>query len=117
MTKRTWNIDSLALIFSFIIFAQLLTYVVPQGQFDTQPSSYDPNREMVVAGTYQAVSAEQKVTVPPWQFLISISKGMADAQDIIFLIFIVGGVIEILRRSGAIDAALQTSTIRPSLVN
>jgi uncharacterized ion transporter superfamily protein YfcC len=112
MTQRTWNIDSLALIFSFIIFAQLLSYMIPQGQFDTQPSSYDPNREMVVAGTYEGVSAEQEVTLPPWHFLIAITKGLADAQDIIFLIFIVGGVIEILRKSGAIDAALHRAVAR-----
>jgi uncharacterized ion transporter superfamily protein YfcC len=109
MTKRSWNIDSLALIFGFIIFAQLLSYVVPQGQFDTEPSSYDPNREMVVAGTYKAVSADAEITMPPWYFLVAITKGLADAQDIIFLIFIVGGVIEILRKSGAIDAALHRS--------
>ena len=106
MTKRSWNIDSLALIFSFIIFAQLLSYVVPQGQFDREPSNYDPTREMVVAGTYEIVSADAEITMPPWHFLIAITKGLADAQDIIFLIFIVGGVIAILRKSGAIDAAL-----------
>ena len=65
MTKRSWNIDSLALIFSFIIFAQLLSYVVPQGQFDREPSSYDPTRDMVVAGTYETVSADAEITMPP----------------------------------------------------
>jgi uncharacterized ion transporter superfamily protein YfcC len=109
MQKRGWNIDSLVLIFSFIVFAQLLSYVVPQGQFDRQPYPDNPDRSMVVAGTYEVVGAEQEVTLPAWHFLIGITKGLADAQDIIFLIFIVGGVIEILRKSGAIDAALHRS--------
>jgi uncharacterized ion transporter superfamily protein YfcC len=64
---------------------------------------------MVVAGTYEAVTAENEVTLPAWHFLEGVTKGLADAQDIIFLIFIVGGVIEILRKTGAIDAALHRS--------
>ena len=106
MTKRSWNIDSLALIFSFIVLAQLLSYVVPQGKFDTQISTDGQQHEMVVAGTYERVSEAQEVTLPPWHLLIAISKGLESAQGVIFLIFIVGGVIELLRKSGAIDAAL-----------
>ena len=112
MQKRGWNIDSLVLIFSFIVFAQLLSYVVPQGQFDRQPYPDNPDRSMVVAGTYEAVAADQEITLPAWHFLIGVTKGLADAQDIIFLIFIVGGVIEVLRRTGAIDAALHRSVAR-----
>jgi len=106
MQKRGINIDSLALIFSFILFAQLLSYIVPQGTFDRVPYPDNPNRSMVVAGTYAEVSPEEEVTLPAWYFLEGVTKGLADAQDIIFLIFIVGGVIEILRKTGAIDAAL-----------
>ena len=106
MQKRGINIDSLALIFSFIIVAQLMSYVIMQGTFERTPFPDNPNRMMVVAGSYTPVGTEESVTLPPWHFLVGITKGLADAQDIIFLIFIVGGVIEILRRTGAIDAAL-----------
>jgi uncharacterized ion transporter superfamily protein YfcC len=106
MQKRGINIDSLVLIFSFIIVAQLMSYVITQGTFERAPFPDNPNRSMVVAGTYAPVTADDSVTLPPWHFLIGITKGLADAQDIIFLIFIVGGVIEVLRRTGAIDAAL-----------
>jgi uncharacterized ion transporter superfamily protein YfcC len=112
MQKRGLNIDSLVLIFSFIIFAQLLSYVVPQGQFETQPYPDNPERSMVVAGTYELVASNDEITMPPWYFLLAVTKGLADAQDIIFLIFLVGGVIEILRKSGAIDAALHGAVAR-----
>ena len=112
MTKRSWNIDSLALIFSFIVVAQLLSYVIPHGEFERQPYPDNPNRTMVVGGTYEAVSAEDEVTVAPWHFLLAIPKGMEAGQDIIFLIFLVGGVIAILRKSGAIDAALHGAVAR-----
>ena len=66
MSKRSWSIDSLVLIFSFIVVAQLLSYVVPQGTFDTTPYPDDPSRTMVVAGTYEAVAAGDEVTMVPW---------------------------------------------------
>jgi uncharacterized ion transporter superfamily protein YfcC len=112
MLKRGINIDSLALIFSFIIVAQLMSYVITQGTYDRTPFPDNPNRMMVVPGTYTPVAAEESVTLPAWHFLIGITKGLADAQDIIFLIFIVGGVIEVLRRTGAIDAALHGAVER-----
>jgi len=77
MQKRGINIDSLALIFSFILFAQLLSYVVPQGTFDRVPYPDNPNRSMVVAGTYETVSAEEEVSLPPWYFLEGVTKGLA----------------------------------------
>lgn len=108
MTKRrrAWSIDSLALIFSIILVAQLLVYVIPQGAFEREPYPENPSRSMVVPGTYAAVDADAKVSLPPWYFLVAIPKGLESAQDIIFLVFIAGGVIAILRRSGAIDAML-----------
>ena len=112
MQKRGINIDSLVLIFSFIVIAQLMSYVISQGTFDRVPFPDNPDRLMVVAGTYESVSAENEVTLPAWHFLIGVTKGLADAQDIIFLIFIVGGVIEVLRRTGAIDAALHGAVAR-----
>ncbi len=106
MTKRNWSIDSLVLIFSFIVFAQLLSYVVPHGQFERAPVPDQPDRMAVVDGTYAALSAEDSVSLPAWHFLMAISEGLASAQGIIFLIFLVGGVIAVLRQTGAIDAAL-----------
>ena len=112
MAKRSWSIDSLVLIFSFVVIAQLLSYVVAQGEFDRVPVPDNPHRSMVVDGTYEAVAEDERVTLSPWYALIGVTKGLASAQDIIFLIFIVGGVIEVMRRSGAIDAALHGAVAR-----
>ena len=112
MTKRNWSIDSLVLIFSFIVFAQLLSYAIPHGQFERAPSADDPSRMVVVDGTYTQMSADESVTLAPWHFLMAITKGLESAQGIIFLIFLVGGVIEVLRRTGAIDAALHGAVDR-----
>lgn len=112
MNKSRWSIDSLVLIFSFIVVAQLLSYVIPQGSFERIPYPDNPSRELVVSGTYTAAEGEDVVTMAPWHFLTAISEGFAAAQDIIFLVFLVGGVIAILRRTGAIDAALHRAVGR-----
>lgn len=110
--KRSWSIDSLVLIFSIIVCAQLLVYVIPQGQFEREPYPSNPDRSMVVPGTYLPSTADTRVEISPWYFLLAVPKGMAAAQDIIFLIFIAGGVIAILRKSGAIDAVLHRAVAR-----
>jgi len=112
MTKRSWSLDSLVLIFSIIVLAQLLIYIVPQGQFDRSPYPENPNRSMVVAETYERTAEDQQVGIQPWYFLLAIPKGLEAAQDIIFLIFLVGGVIAILRKTGAIDAVLHKAVIK-----
>ena len=112
MSKRSWSIDSLVLIFSFIVAAQLLSYVVPHGSYERAPLPDEPGRMVVVDGTYATLSDDDAVTLPPWHFLMAITKGLASAEAIIFLIFLVGGVIEVLRKTGAIDAALHGAVER-----
>lgn len=112
MSKRNWSIDSLVLIFSFIVFAQLLSYVVPHGEFERAPVPDDPGRMVVVDGTFAKLAGDDSVTLPPWHFLMAITEGLASAQGIIFLIFLVGGVIAVLRKTGAIDAALHGAVDR-----
>ncbi|MDJ0750245.1 MAG: Na+/H+ antiporter NhaC family protein [Woeseiaceae bacterium] len=112
MTKRNWSLDSLVLIFSFIVLAQLLSYVVPHGQFERAALPDQPNRIAVVPGTYESLGPGEREVLPPWHFLLAISDGFSSAQAIIFLIFLVGGVIAVLRQTGAIDAALHGAVER-----
>ena len=106
MKQRTWSVDSLVLIVSIIVIAQLLAYVVPQGEYERVPYPENPSRSMVVPGTYETLDDSDAVSIPPWHFLLAVSDGFASAQDIIFLVFIIGGVIAVLRKTGAIDAGL-----------
>ena len=106
MTKRGWSVESLVIIFSIIVISQLLTYVVPQGEFERQAFRGDESALVVVPGSFEFAAAGERINLRPWHFLRAIPEGFAGAQDVIFLIFIAGGVIAILRKSGAIDAVL-----------
>ena len=85
--------DSLVLIFAIIIAAQLLSYVLPHGQYDRVPVE-GSSRMMVADGTYHAIEGDQHVTLQPWSFLTALPEGLEAAQDIIFLVFLVGGVVK-----------------------
>ena len=56
-------------------------------------------REVVVAGTYHTVPASP---VGPFDALVAIPKGMADASSIIFYVFLVGGAFAVVERTGAL---------------
>lgn len=112
--KKRWEIDSLVLIFSIVVAAQLLTYFVPQGTFERVPYPKNPSREMVVPGSYEPVAADERVILSPWHALAAVPKGLEAAQEIVFLVFLVGGVIAVLRETGAIDAFLHTAVAKLS---
>lgn len=98
--KRSFRVfNSLVLLFSLIILAQLVTYVIPAGEFDRI-------NNQVIRGTYHQVDTQP---LPSYAFLTSIPKGLAAAQDIIFFVFIVGGVIAVIRASGAIDLLIASA--------
>jgi uncharacterized ion transporter superfamily protein YfcC len=110
--KKSRFPDSLVLIFSMIVIAQLLTHLIPAGEFERSPAPFNESREMVVPGTYAAIPAEERTSLPWYAFLESIPTGLEKAQDIIFLVFLVGGVIALLRVTGAIDALLFSAVKR-----
>ncbi|MBQ4878979.1 YfcC family protein [Pseudoalteromonas luteoviolacea] len=93
---------TLVLLLGMMVVALLATWVVPQGFFET--SVTESGRQMVVAGTYQLV--EQKEFLTPWDLLTAIPKAFAQAQDVIFFVLIVGGVLSIARATGTVDALI-----------
>ena len=85
-----------------IVIAQVFTYVLP-------PGTYDREDRKVQVGTYQSVEAKPL----PWHAALTlIPKGMEKAADVIFFVFIIGGVIQVLRATGAIDALIGASIRR-----
>jgi len=88
----------LTLLIGFIALVALLSYVLPAGQFDRRD---DPvtGRKVVVAGTYHAVP-QQPVT--PFQAVVAIPKGIADAVSVIALVFLVGGAFGVVDQTGAL---------------
>lgn len=104
-----------------VLASSLLTYVVPSGAFERATVTIDASeRTVVVPGTYtqqpKSYSArgvlvgeavEGRATpVAVLQLLTAIPRGMAESADIIFLIFILGGVFGVIQASGALTAGV-----------
>jgi uncharacterized ion transporter superfamily protein YfcC len=101
--RRTIRVpDTLVLLFGMMVLALVATWLLPQGRFDTAVT--DTGRAVVVPGTYALVEGAR--TLMPWELLTVIPRALADAQDIIFFVLIVGGAIRVLRATGTIDAML-----------
>lgn len=92
---------TLTLLFFLMVVALVATWIIPQGAFQTELIN---GRQGVVPGTYELV--EDGVVLHPVSLFTAIPRAFAAAQDIIFFLFIIGGVMAVIRKTGAIDALL-----------
>src|SRR5204863_521695 len=88
----------LTLLCGCVLLAAAASHVLPPGQYDRRD---DPatGRKVVVAGTYHAVAARP---VGPFQALVAIPRGMADAAAVIFFVFLIGGAFTVVDETGAL---------------
>ncbi len=92
---------TLILLFGMMVLALVLTYVLPQGEFERVENAQ--GREQVVAGTFHEV---EQPLLSPLRLFTAVPEGFEAAQDIIFFIFLVGGAFGVLRATGAADALI-----------
>jgi uncharacterized ion transporter superfamily protein YfcC len=101
--SRYFNIpNTLVLLFSIMIVALILTWIVPAGEFDTEIN--EAGRSVVVPGTY-SVNTDRTYLSPLALFTV-IPRALGDASGIIFFVLIIGGSLAVIRETGAIDAML-----------
>ena len=92
----------MTLLVGFILLASLLTWVLPAGEYQRRE---DPatGRQVVVAQTYHLV---EQSPVGPFQALIAIPRGMIEAADVIFLVFLVGASFTVVDFTGVLRRAI-----------
>lgn len=110
-----------ALLTGVVFVCSILTWIIPSGEFERETRLVGGSqREMVVAGTYTTIpkyrtlrglvfterAADAASPTGLDAFLSAIPRGMIAASDIIFFIFIIGGVFGILQKTGTIPAVL-----------
>ncbi len=112
-----------ALLTAIILVCSFLTYVIPSGNYERELRQVGGvERTVVVPDTYQTlpkhISAKGVVfgeKVPSMAspesvvgFLSAIPRGMAAAAEIIFFVFIIGGVFGVLQATGTIPAIVHS---------
>lgn len=87
------------IVFGLIVFAAILTWVVPAGEYTRQMVD---GREVVLNDSFHRVDAAPQT----WQIFSALFNGFVDKADIIAFILIVGGAFWILNNSHAIDVGV-----------
>lgn len=98
--KRLEMPDAFVIIFSIVLLAAVLSYLIPAGTFVREEVD---GVTRVIPGSYTYVESNPANVL---DLFVSIQKGMIDTANIIFLILIVGGIVKIIEYTGAIDAGI-----------
>ena len=110
-------------LLAFVIFvASVFTYIIPSGTFEREEMQIGSlTRTVVIPGSYTSTpknysfqgflfgeSVDGKATpVSLLEMLSAIPRGLEQSADIIFFIFLIGGVFGIVKRTGTITAVIQ----------
>lgn len=91
------------IVFALIVFAAVLTWIVPAGEFVRETIEVGgSSREVVVNNSFHYTERSPQT----WQVFSALFNGFVDKADIIIFILIVGGAFWILNNSHAIDVGV-----------
>jgi uncharacterized ion transporter superfamily protein YfcC len=93
---------TLVLLFGMVVAALVLSWLLPPGAFERVENV--AGRLQVVPGSFHETPEVERQS--PLAIFTAIPKGFSAAHEIIFFVFIIGGAFAVLRRTGAVDAAL-----------
>ncbi|HCJ58493.1 MAG TPA: C4-dicarboxylate ABC transporter permease, partial [Clostridiaceae bacterium] len=85
-----------------ILIATILAFVIPSGTFDRVEDSAT-GKTLVIADSFKYV---EKVYVNIFQAFQAIPKGIQKSSSIIAFIFLISGSVQIIKGTGALDAAI-----------
>lgn len=109
MSSRTSRFpDALTLMLVCISLAVALTWVLPAGEFDRVEDAAT-GRTVVVPGTYHSVEASP---VGIFDAVVAIPRGMEEAASVIFLVFLVGGGIIVVDKTGVLRRSVNSLLVR-----
>lgn len=105
--KKTRVPHTYVILFSIILLAAIGTYVLPPGVYN-RAKDERTGRTLVDPASYHQV---ERTPVTPFGVFQAIPKGMGAASEIVFFIFICGGVFTALQATGAIDCGLSRAIL------
>ncbi|MDE2655377.1 MAG: YfcC family protein [Gemmatimonadota bacterium] len=97
----------LVLLSACVVLAAGASYLLPAGAYE-RVTDEEVGRTVVVAGTYQAVEPSP---VGPFEAIVALPRGMVDAAEVIFLVFLIGGAFTVVDETGALRRGI-TSLVR-----
>ncbi|MFN8240512.1 MAG: AbgT family transporter [Bacteroidales bacterium] len=94
---------NIVIVFSIVIIAALLTWIIPGGKFDRQTVKVGGvERSVIVNGSYHQVENQPQT----WQVFSAFYKGFINMSHIIVFILMIGGAFWIMNETKAIDVGI-----------
>lgn len=92
------------IVFYIIVFAALLTWVIPGGAFDRQQIDLGNGtlKEVIDGNSFHYIDSSPQT----WQVFSALFDGFVDKADIIVFILLIGGAFWIMNESKAIDVGI-----------
>src|SRR5699024_3864460 len=94
--------DAYIIIFSIVVLVAIATYFVPAGSYERETVD---EITKVVPGSYSTIESTPAGILDIFR---AIQVGMIESANIIFLIFIVGGIVHVIDSTGAINSGINT---------
>ncbi len=88
----------LVLLSGAVLLAAAASWVLPAGQYDRAEDAAT-GRTVVVSGTFHEV---ESAPVGPFDALVAMPRGMIDAAEVIFLVFLIGGAFTVVDQTGVL---------------
>ena len=103
MEKKFQIPHTYVIVFFIVVFAGILTWVVPGGAFDHETKIVNGIERLVVKnGSFHYVEN----TPQTWQIFSALFDGFVDKADIIVFILLIGGAFWIMNQTKAIDIGI-----------
>src|SRR6056297_3268918 len=104
MFKKKKIPHTYVIVFSIIVLAAVMTWIVPGGEFERteKPLPDGTTRVVIESDSFQYVENEPQT----WQVFSSIFDGFVDKSNIIIFILLIGGAFWIMNESKAIDVGI-----------
>jgi uncharacterized ion transporter superfamily protein YfcC len=94
---------NLVIVFSIVIIAAILTWIIPGGKYDRQTINVNGvERSVIVNGSYHQVESQPQT----WQIFSAFYKGFINMSHIIVFILMIGGAFWIMNETKAIDVGI-----------
>lgn len=95
--------NNIVIVFSIIILASILTWIVPGGQYERQIIKVNGvERTVIVNDTYKTVDSHPQT----WQIFAAFYKGFVNMSHIIVFILMIGGAFWIMNETRSIDIGI-----------
>lgn len=99
-TQKTLSFNPYVLIFSMIVICAIASFFITPGAYDRAVMD---GRSVVLPDTYHAVKSSG---LSLFDIFRAVPNGLIASANIVFLVLIVGGAIEIYNKTGAIPTAI-----------